>query len=186
MMEILWPAIGVVIGASVALGIFYYRRRPAARGADVEAILQSLGKDHTVFSDILVALKGGMYRVSHLVVSRYGVFLIDERDERGAVHGKPDQKEWLLTGIGTKETLYNPLWRAREAVNKLQAQMGSIPITSLIVFVHARLKNDFGNDVIPLRDLPGRIKQETRTVLDEAQVRRVMDRLSSGPLIIGA
>ena len=184
MMESLWPTIAVVLGASVTLGIFYFLRRPVAQGATVEASLRSLGKDHTVFSDILVTLKGGMYRVSHLVVSRYGIFLIDERDERGAVHGKPDQKEWLLTGMGTRETLYNPLWRAREAVNKLQAQMGSIPITSLIVFVHARLKNDFGNDVVPLRDLPGRIKQETRVVLDEAQVRLVLDRLSAGRLII--
>ncbi len=152
-------------------------RRPISKGYTVEQSLRNLGKDYTIISDILVTLKGGMFRISHLVVSRWGVFLIDQRNEKGAVHGTTDQMEWQVTGLGSSEAIYNPLWRAREAANELQIQLVSIPITTLIVFIHARLKNDFGRDVIYLRNLSSRIKQETKVVLDDVQINMVQDRL---------
>ena len=183
-MESLWPATTVVLGALVILGIFFWMWRPVAQGANVEESLRSLGKDYTVFSGLMVTQKRGVFCVSHLVVSPYGIFLIDERDEHGSVYGMLDQKEWLVTGLGAKKTLYNPLWRSCEAANKLQSLMGPIPIISLIVFVHARLKRDLGHDVVTSRDLPGRIKQDSRVILDEAQIKQVLDRLSAGPLII--
>lgn len=178
MMESFWPALAAVLGVSAALAVFYWMRRHPARGSTVEETLRSLGDDYKALSGLLVTLKGGMFRISHLVVSRWGVFLIDERSEKGAVQGKPDQKEWLVTGLGAGEAIYNPLWRTREAVNSLQSKAGSVPITSLIVFVHARLKSDFGPDVIPLRSLCGRIKRDTRVILDESRMQMILDRLA--------
>lgn len=178
MMEFFWPALAAVLAVSAALGVFYWMRGHPPRGSTVEESLRNLGDDYKVFSGLLVTLKGGMFRISHLVVSRRGVFLIDERSEKGAVQGKPEQREWAVTGLGAGEAIYNPLWRAREAVNSLHSKVGSIPITSLIVFVHARLKSDFGGDVIPLRSLCGRIKRDTMVIMDESRMQMIVDRLA--------
>lgn len=178
MMESIWPELAAVLGVSAALAIFYWMRRHPARGSTVAESLGSLGDGYKVFSGLFVTLKGGMFRISHLVVSRRGVFLIDERAEKGAVKGKPDQMEWLVTGLGAGKAIYNPLWRAREAVNSLQPQVGSVPITTLIVFIHARLKSDFGGDVIPLQSLCGRIKQDTRVIMDESRMQMIVSRLA--------
>ncbi len=177
--EIYLKAIAAAIGALAALGIFFLMRRPRAQGSSVRECLQSLGEDYTVLSDILVTLKGGMFQIDHLVVSRYGVVLIDERDEKGTVEGKPGQRDWKVTGLGRKEIIYNPLWRLRKAANSLQPQVGSIPVTSLVVFVNARLKRVSGDGAISLDDLEANIRQHAKPVLDEEQVKNILDRLGS-------
>lgn len=177
MNEIYLKAIVAAIGTLAALGIFFLMRRHRAQASSVRECLASLGEDYTVLSDILVTLKGGMFHIDHLVVSLYGMVLIDERDEKGTVEGKPGQRDWKVTGLGRKEMIYNPLWRLREAANSLEAQVGSIPITSLVVFVNARLKRAAGEDVISPDRLQARIRQHAKPVLDEEQVKKVLDRL---------
>jgi hypothetical protein len=118
-----------------------------------------------------------MYKIGYLVVSRYGLFLIDERKESGTVQVSIDQRDWLITSQGSKDYIYNPIWRAREAVNKLNDQGEAIPVFSLIVFVRAKLKNNFSKDVISLGDLKARIKKEARVLMDDSQVQMLLDRL---------
>jgi len=156
--------------------ILFYWMRPS-RFTSVESILPTLGNDYKVFRDILVTLKGGMYRIGYLVVSRYGILLIDERDEKGTVQVSIDQREWLVTSQGAREYIYNPIWRAREVINKLNDQGDSLPIISLIVFVHAKIKNNFSKDVISLGDLSARIKKEAKVIMDDDQVQMILDRL---------
>ena len=175
--EISLKAMVAAIGALAALGIFFLMRRARTQSASVRECLQNLGSDYTVLSDILVTLKGGMFQIDHLVVSLYGVIIIDVRDEKGTVEEKPGQRDWKVTGLGRKEIIYNPLWRLRKAANSLEAQVGSIPITSLVVFVNARLKRDAGDDVISPDRLQARIRQHAKPVLDEEQVKKVLDRL---------
>jgi len=177
MNEIYLKTIVAAIGALAVLGIFFLMRRPRTQGSSVRECLESLGEDYTVLSDILVTLKGGVFHIDHLVVSRYGVVLIDERDEKGTVEGKPGQRDWKVTGLGRKEIIYNPLWRLRVAANSLQTQVGSIPIASLAVFVNARLKRDAGDDAVSLDGLRARIRQHAKPILDEEQVKNILARL---------
>lgn len=173
-MENFWLKLAILCVGLVVI-VFYWRG--LSRITSVEDSLKSLGEDYTVFKDILVTLKGGMYRISFLVVSCYGVFLTDERSEKGVVKVCMDQREWLVTSQGKKEYIYNPMWRAREAINKLNDQEDAIPIFSLVVFGHAKLKNNSSKDVILLRDLSGRIKKETKVKLEDAQIQVILDRL---------
>ena len=177
--EIYLKAVVAAIGALALLGIILRMRRPPARTSSALECLQSLGEDYIVLSDILVTLKGGMFQIDHLVVSRYGIFLIDVRDERGKIEGKPDQREWKVTGLGRKEIIYNPLWRVREAANSLETQVGSVPITSLVVFVNSRLIRVAGDGAITLDNLEASIRQHAKPVLDEEQVKKVVARLGS-------
>lgn len=177
MNEISLQAIVVIVGALAALGMFFLLRKPRAEGASVRDRLESLGEDYTVLSDILVTLKAGIFSIDHLVVSRFGIFLIDVRDEHGTVEGKPDQREWRVTGLGKKEIIYNPIWRAREAANSLETQVGSVPITSLVVFVNARFKGNSGGGVVALDSLQARIRQSTKPILNEEQVKNILGRL---------
>lgn len=163
----------------VVIGVFlFYWVRPS-RTTSVEEILKTLGNDYKVFRDILVTLKGGMYKIGYLVVSPYGLFLLDERNEKGTVQVSTDQREWLVTSHGAKEYIYNPIWRAREAVNKLNDQGETIPILSLIVFDQAKLKNNFSKNVVSLEGMTERIKKETKVILDDAQMQIILNRLEN-------
>jgi hypothetical protein len=165
----------IALGVVIIIFVIFWMRPSNIRS--VEDSLQSLGNGYTIFRDILVTLKSGMYKIGYLVVSRYGLFLIDERNERGTVKIKIDQREWLIASKGGKEYIYNPLWRAREAINKLNDQGDSIPIKALIVFTKAKLKNNFNKDVISIGDLSGRVKKEHKVILDDGQVQMILDRL---------
>ena len=165
----------IALGVVILIFVFFWMR--PSQITSIEDSLQSLGDGYTIFRDILVTLKSGMYKIGYLVVSRHGLFLIDERNERGTVQVNIDQREWLITSQGGKESIYNPLWRAREAINKLNDQGDSIPIKALIVFTNAKLKNNFNKDVVSIGDLSGRIKKELKVILDDGQVQMILDRL---------
>ncbi|MGV7220063.1 MAG: nuclease-related domain-containing protein [Nitrospinales bacterium] len=177
MVDLLFWDISRVIALVIVLGVilFFWMRPP--RATSVEHTLKTLGNDYKVFRDILVTLNSGIYKIGYLVVSRYGVFLIEERKESGTVQVSNDQREWLVSSQGAKDYIYNPVWRAREAVNKLNDQGETIPVFSLIVFVRAKLKNNFNKDVISLGDLATRIKKESKIILNDTQVQEILDRL---------
>ena len=111
MNEISLKAIIVIVGALAALGIFFLLRKSPAQGASVRERLEDLGPDYTVLNNILVTLKAGMFQIEHLAVSRYGIFLIHARDEKGTVAGTLDQRDWRVTGLGKKEIIYNPIFK---------------------------------------------------------------------------
>jgi hypothetical protein len=173
-MENFWLKL-TVLCVGVVVIVFYWMR--SSRITSVEDSLKCLGDDYIVFKDIFVTLKGGMYRIGYLVVSCYGIFLIDARSEKGTVQVSMDQREWLVTSQGNKEYIYNPMWRAREAINKLNDQGDAIPIISLVVFVHAKFKNNFSKDVISLGNLSSRIKKEFKIIMDDSQVQIILNRL---------
>jgi len=170
----------LAVGAAVLGLVFFVWRRKSAGGRPLalKPLLEGLGGDYAVFTDVVVAAQHGMSHIDFVVVSPYGVFVIDAKQERGKISGDAGDREWMLGG---NQTIYNPLWRNRTHLNGLEKLLGRLPYVSLVVFVNARLKSDFGDNVVELprmipfierhrqQAVPAERRREAVRVLEEKQ-----------------
>ncbi len=185
MMETLLTAYWVKIFATLALFIailVLFLRTPATPEADdlsLKAKIHKLGQEYTLLSYVVVPALRGMSRIDHVIVSPYGIFVLTVIPEPGKVSGRERNAEWEIKSGRRREILYNPLWENRKWVNALEDHLGPQPFIPVVVFTQAKLKNDFGKNVIPLSRLPGFIKKYNRSRLFSDKMEEILQKLAS-------
>ncbi|MFQ5716001.1 MAG: nuclease-related domain-containing protein [Nitrospinales bacterium] len=147
--------------------------------AAVKSMLEKLGKDYAVFSDVVVPAQHGMSHIDFVLVSPYGVFVVDVKHEGGKISGDLNDREWE---VGGNETIYNPVWRNRTHLNGLEKLLGEMSYISLVVFVNGRLKGDFGSNVVELSQMKAFIKKYQRETLPFDRLEAARKLLESGLL----
>lgn len=86
---------------------------------------QSLDKRrYTQLHDLLLPTGGGTERADHLVVSRFGVFIIVSEHRPGVLAGGESQEHWKQTRFGRTRRWPNPLHRAKLQMEYLQRILG--------------------------------------------------------------
>lgn len=74
----------------------------------------------TVFHDVVLPSGGGTTRIDHVVVSKFGIFVIESLYVRGWISGTEVQDRWQQNSLGHKARFDNPLHRNRLQVEALQ------------------------------------------------------------------
>lgn len=79
-----------------------------ARVAD--QLRSRLSKEYHVINDIYLPLRdGSTVQIDHVVVSRYGIFVVETKAYSGWIFGGGGSKEWTQILYGTKKRFQNPL-----------------------------------------------------------------------------
>lgn len=145
-----------------------------APGPRVAEILRKLPPEYRVVPSAMVPTPQGVIQIDYLVVSPYGLFVINERDDFGRVRVQSGQREWEVRGFGNGSLIYNPLWRNRQAINHIESRLGDLPIASLVVFVNARLEGVPDEEVVTGDQLLARIRKARHEVLSPEQQETVL------------
>lgn len=67
-------------------------------------------EEYRKFNDIILSDEnGGTIRIDHIVVSRYGVFVIETRNMKGWIYGGKENEKWTCNYYGDRELIQNPL-----------------------------------------------------------------------------
>jgi len=172
----------MVFGALMALFIRQSKKQAEGGGTGklaVKSRIEKLGTEYTVLDDVVVPAKYGMIRIDHVVVSPYGVFVLTLVHEAGRVSGREGDDRWEIKSGTQKNILYNPLWENRKWVNALEACLGPYPYIQAVVFTRARLKSDFGKQVMPLSRLPGFIKKYDKSVLFSDKRQAIIEKIKN-------
>ncbi len=70
--------------------------------------LDQLDKDkYTVLNDIMLAVNGKTYQIDHIVLSKYGIFVIETKQYNGYITGSKYDNKWVRHFKGN-ETMYYP------------------------------------------------------------------------------
>lgn len=79
---------------------------------DVASLLTSLGSAYHVFNNVMLKTGKGTTQVDHVVISRYGIFVIETKSHKGTIFGDCNSKMWtqiLFTKSGQKNyPFYSP------------------------------------------------------------------------------
>ena len=73
--------------------------------------LNKLPKDkYTVLNDLLIVFEGTTHQIDHLVISKYGIFVIETKQYHGFITGNKYDKEWVRHYSKDKKIYYeNPI-----------------------------------------------------------------------------
>lgn len=180
-----WVKIGASLLVFIGLmALFFRQSKSMAEGdgiASVQSKIAKLGDDYTLFTGVVVPALRGMSRIDHVIVSPYGIFVLTIQNEPGKVRGKINDEMWDIKSGRQQDILYNPLWENRKWVNALEKHLGNYPFIPVVVFTQAKLKDNFGDNVIPLSRLPGFIKRYDKSRLFSDKVETILEKLNACP-----
>ncbi|MDO8430172.1 MAG: nuclease-related domain-containing protein [bacterium] len=140
----------VIFLVVLAIGVFLIERNtPYFKGKIGERFvskkLKRLDKNYyKVLDDLLLPSDGKIVdtaQIDHIVVSNYGIFVIETKDWYGQVYGSVDKEFWSVYVRGYPKKLYNPLFqnethkRAVEAL--IKPVYPNIPIKSFVALPDA-------------------------------------------------
>ena len=176
------PIIGFV--ALLILGIIWRRTKGRRGEKKVAALLALLPRDkYKVINNLLLQSGGLSTQIDHVVLSVYGVFVIETKYYKGWIYGGENSEIWTKNVYGHKYDLRNPLWQNKghiKAITKVLNDPGLIPIHSIVAFSRqARLKIDKSLPVMYWGQVVPYIKRYQEPVMSEASVNEIYHTLLS-------
>lgn len=95
-----------------------------------------LDKQYHIFNNIIIQSKSGSTQVDHVIVSKYGVFVVETKNKEGWIFGDPMQDQWTQIIFNKKYRFQNPLRQNYAHTKSLENYLKIDPgkIHSLIIF----------------------------------------------------
>lgn len=145
--------------------------------------ISELSSEYTVFNDLLFESNGRSTQIDHVVVSPYGVFVIETKGYKGWIFGGENSEYWTQTIYKSKHQFYNPIKQNEGHVRFLRYLLKNaveIPFVPIVVFNNAaELKVNVANNiVINRRYLKESILQYKTPVLKEELVNWIVATIS--------
>lgn len=92
-------------------------------------------ENHIVFHDILLPSRDGKTtQIDHLILSIYGIIVIETKNYKGWIYGDEKKTYWTQVIYNRKEKLYNPIFQNFGHIKALEQIIGTQPFVSIIAF----------------------------------------------------
>lgn len=110
-------------------------------------------ENYRILNDVMLQTEKGTSQIDHIVISPYGIFVIETKNYRGWIHGNEYSDYWTQSIYQKKIRFRNPIkqnWGHIVVLKELLKEYADVPFYSIIVFAgSAELKNvDTKTDVI--------------------------------------
>lgn len=131
------------------------------------------------FHDVIIPAKNGTTQIDHLLVSPYGLFIVETKNIKGWIFGSEDQSKWTQSLYGKNYSFQNPLrqtFRQKKILSKYLDVHQSI-IHTVIYFVgDCKFKTHLPANVIN-SGLGKYIKQFVNRILSPEEINRIVGKL---------
>lgn len=179
---------------AVGLFVFFALRRAwaeftkKARGAYgesvVSAIIESLPGEYALFNDVYIRDNERTIQIDHVVVSIYGIFVIETKNYSGWIFGTDNAEYWTQNLYGYKTGFYNPL-RQNLSHTIVLMKLLNLPrrkFFPIVVFLNkATLRCRTRGCVINTWDLGDTILSRDEVVFSQQEVEKIKEILSQAP-----
>jgi restriction system protein len=168
-----------------------YLKSPAGKGfvgellVNVSAMLMLDRAVYRLIRNVTLPTEDGTTQIDHIIVSEYGVFVIETKNYAGWIFGGPQQKMWTQKFPRSSRQFQNPLHQNYKHVRTLAAllELDGSEIHSLIVFVgNSTFKTAMPENVTTSGGYVRFIKSKNSSVLSAEQVAGIVDKIESGRL----
>ncbi|OZG41068.1 nuclease [Aeromonas sp. A35_P] len=141
-------------------------------------------QEYHLLKDVTLPTPQGTTQIDHVLVSRFGVFVIETKNIKGWIFGNPAHKSWTQQIYRRRHSFQNPLRQNYLHVMTLRSLLGLADhqLHSIIYFIgDCTFKTPMPDNVMN-RGLIRYIKGKTTPVLTPAEVTRVIDTIQRGRL----
>ena len=146
------------------------------------------GPDFHLLNHITLKIKDGTTQIDHILVSRFGVFVIETKDYKGWIFANAKHATWTQVLYRVKFKFQNPIFQNMRHVRAVEELLDFLPpeaIKSAVVFTgSAEFKTDMPSGVYTLSGLIDHLKSATEEVMSLNRVQFCVGRLETARLAI--
>ena len=147
--------------------------------------LHLLPTEYYLLDDVYLKVNDNHVQIDHIVVSKYGIFVIETKNYKGLIFGNDKSEYWTKNMYGNKYHFRNPLKQNYYHVKSLQTLLG-IPqykFIPIVVFLDkAKLRCSTSGIVIHANDLVKTIKRHNNVMFDENELKRIVKVISESSI----
>jgi Nuclease-related domain len=190
----------VYIFLALAVGFIIGRRR--SRRSSLTESFQNRGEallsrvvlsnfappDYHLMNHITLQVHDGTTQVDHILVSRFGVFVIETKDYKGWLFAHESQAKWTQVLFHWKFRFQNPIFQNRRHVMAVQRLLDFLPpeaVKSAVVFTgDAEFKTDIPRGVFRIPEFIGFVRGQVDEVMSLNRVQFCVGRLETERLAV--
>lgn len=186
-------AVGVMLGWRGAVQANRRRYPPIQNDGEmlVSDVLRPFGSpDYHLMNHITLPMNDGTTEVDHILVSRFGVFVIETKHYTGWIFGSESARRWTQVRYQARFPFQNPILQNKRHVRAVTELLDFVPvwaISSLVVFTgDAEFKTPMPPGVITIERLAHYVTCHTRAVQSVHDVQLCVGRLETARLAVSA
>jgi hypothetical protein len=138
---------------------------------------------YKVIHDVLIPSKNGSTQIDHIVVSPYGVFVLETKHYDGWIYGNETDEKWVQVIYKRKSKFYNPIRQNKghiRALSLVLQEFGSIPFIPIVVFTgRGTLRTQTTTKVVYGRDLLNVLSEFKDVVIEPAKIEEIYQKILS-------
>ena len=141
--------------------------------------------EYHLIKNVTLPTDNGTTQIDHVIVSVFGVFVVETKNMKGWIFGSPNQAMWTQKIFKHSNKFQNPLHQNYRHVKTLEKLLGlnDEQIHSLVVFIGpSTFKTEMPENVTYGRAYIRYIKSKRKRVLELRKVDEVIDRIKMGRL----
>lgn len=191
----------ILLALALAVGYIIGRHR-ASRAASFQSRFQNRGEallsrvalmnfgppDYHLMNHVTLQMNDGTTQVNHILVSRFGVFVIETKDYKGWIFANANQANWTQVLFKWKFKFQNPIFQNNRHVRAVQDLLDFLPpdtIKSVVVFTgEARFMTELPNGVFSVSGFINYLREQTVEVMSLNRVQFCVGRLETARLAI--
>lgn len=148
--------------------------------------LNRLPKDeYIILNDIMLPTDRGTTQTDHIVVSVYGLFVIETKNYKGWIYGSEKDDNWTQNIYGKKNKFMNPLhqnYKHTLAIKELLKVYNDIPVIPIVAFsrdCEPKNKDEYKSHVVYINEIYRIIRDYTKKALTEEQIHNIVNILKN-------
>lgn len=175
-----FTALWYLIPLAILAGVF---KSPWFKGIVGEFMVNTAARlflpkdEYHLIKDVTLQTEDGTTQIDHIIVSRYGLFVIEIKNMKGWIFGSANQKTWSQKIYKHTNKFQNPLHQNYKHIKTLEALL-AIPASafhSLVVFVgDSTFKTDMPDNVTYAGGYIRHIKSRREVLLSQTDVEAVI------------
>ena len=144
--------------------------------------------DYHLMNHVTLEMKDGTTQIDHILVSRFGVFVVETKHYKGWIFANAKQANWTQVLFNGKFKFQNPILQNFRHVLAVQDRLDFLPsdaIKSVVVFTgEAEFKTEVPEGVFSLSGLIDYLQEQTAEVMSPNRVQFCVGRLETARLAV--
>ncbi len=137
------------------------------------------------FNDLTLPEKEGTTQIDHLIVSEYGIFIIETKNMKGSIYGNPYEKFWAQWLANRKYSFQNPLRQNHKHKKCLEEllKIESEVYFEVVVFIEgANFPKGRPDSVFYPNELIQFVKSQTKKVFSDNEIDMILSVIDASRL----
>lgn len=149
----------------------------------VSNVIKTNFNDLTLVNDVTLPTENGTTQIDHIVISKYGIFVIETKNFRGKIFGSSHDNTWTQKIGGATFKFYNPMKQNSKHIDELSRSLSvdRMKFVNIIVFTQNNLETKYKlpNTVTTLNSFSNVINEYSALTFTSDEIAKIEAKINS-------